>query len=92
MARPKGSGRGLVAVSVRLEPEVHDALQEWCAERELSEAEGLRWLVRFALEKGQALDEKSPEDEGYAAGLRAGRADFHRVLNETWAKINKRGA
>lgn len=93
MARPKGSGRGLVLVGLRLEPEVYDALQEWRAERgdDLSEAEALRWLVRFALEKGQALDKKSPEDEGYAAGLRQGRADWHRVINETWEKINKGG-
>lgn len=87
MARPKGSGRGLVMIGVRLEPEVYAALQEWQADHEVTEAEAVRWLIRFALEKGQALDKKSPHDEGYAAGLRAGRADFHQALKEAWEKL-----
>lgn len=90
MARPKGSGRGLVAVSVRLEPEIAAALTEWRTQQpngELSEAEALRQLVRWALENVAGLDKRQPAEALRAEALRRARGDLHRALNQAWEKI-----
>jgi hypothetical protein len=83
-------------VGVRLEPEVYQAVEEWRMDRPdpetndvMSQAEALRWLIRFALEKGGELDKRSPMEAGYTEGLRRGRADFHRAMKDAWDRLNR---
>ena len=93
--RPKGSGRGLIVASCRLEPETYQALEEWRLDQldenqePMPQAEAMRRLVRWALEQRGGLAKLSPLDAGYQQGLRNGRADFHKALDRAWAEVTK---
>jgi len=85
MGRPKGSGRGLVPITIRVEPEVYQALQEYSTRSELSLAEGARVALRAA------LLEQTPgdlADDGYNEGLRRGLAEartkIQAALEKEW--------
>jgi len=81
--RPKGSGRGLVTMGLRVEPELHTAMEEYAEANNMKVPEATRFLLRVALE----LDEVPTPDAGYLEGLRQGRADFHQALNAVWKKL-----
>lgn len=93
--RPKGSGLGLVLLNCRVEPDVYEAFEEWRSRQVnpatqivLSQAEAMRRLMRWALEQVGTVKELDQVEQGYAEGLRKGRADFHRALEEAWNKVN----
>ena len=82
--RPKGSGLGLVTMGLRIEPEIYDLLHQYAGAHHMTPASAARFLMRVALEQKET---PSP-DAGYLEGLRQGRGDFHRVLNEVWEKLS----
>ena len=88
MARPKGSGKGLVVVGLRIEPELYDAIQQIAAEQRSSVAEVGRGLLRQVLTDEQRLDAMPAKQAGYQDGLRRGRQDFHRAVNKAWADLD----
>lgn len=98
MARPKGSGQGLVNVGCRLEPDVYEAFEIWRKnqidpehEEPISQSEAMRLLLRWALEERELLERISVGAKGYMEGLRRGRADFHQALRDAWDKIEREG-
>lgn len=98
MARPKGSGQGMVVVPCRLPAATFQALEQWrlahsaAAGEEITQSQAMRLLISTALEDAGIADAASPTERGYQEGLTRGRARWHRGMKELWAKINNEGA
>jgi hypothetical protein len=83
-----------VLLNCRVEPDVYEGFEAW-RERQvdrttgqpLSQAEAVRRLLRWSLEQVGTVKELDDVTKGYLEGVRRGRADFHKVLEETWEKL-----
>lgn len=82
MGRPKGSGRGLVLLGVKMEPPVYQAVQAYAAEHDLTLSEAGRELLRLALTSKGILQQahRNLRDTGYNEGLRQGLHDVHAAI------------
>lgn len=85
-------------LNCRVDPDVYEGFEAWreqqidpTTRRPLTQAEAVRRLLRWALEQVGTVKELSEPQKGYAEGVRRGRADFHRALEEAWAKLRGEG-
>jgi hypothetical protein len=83
-----------VLLNCRVDPDVYEGFEAWRArqvdpetQESLTQAKAVRRLMRWALEQVGTVEELDDVSEGYAEGMRRGRADFHRVLEQTWKKL-----
>ena len=89
MGRPKGSGRGLVAYPLRVEPETYLALQAYAKDRGLALSEAGREVLRAALEADDVLDQSKAEDRGFNEGIRRGLQQVKVAVQEAVADLWK---
>lgn len=89
MGRPKGSGRGLVLVNTRIEPDVLKALDTWASHQGLSQAEAVRRLLDGALQHEGVLKSISPAQRERKEALIRARAELHQALNIAWDEVTK---
>lgn len=92
--RPKGSGRGLVLLNVRLDPDVYQGFEEWRSRQidpttrePFTQAESARRLFRWALEQVGTVKELDQVSKGFVEGMRRGKRNWERAAEEAWAKL-----
>lgn len=90
MGRLKGSGRGLVPLTLRVDVETYQALQEYGQTHDQSLAEAGRTVLRQALEASEDLEALPPEDAGYNEGLRRGLHDLRVAIHGATTKLWRR--
>lgn len=86
MGRPKGSGKGLVSMTIRVDPDVYQALLARSQEGEKGLGAALRRVLRQVFEQDGSIDAISQETSGYRDGLRRASHDVKAALAALWEK------
>lgn len=85
MARPR---QDLEVVTIKVPPEVREALRAFAEAQQLTVSEAGRKLLRVALEgEGANLVARDLADEGYQDGRRQGLRAFHEALADLTNKF-----
>lgn len=77
MGRPKGTGRGLVKITVRVEPETYQRMVQLAKDQGVAEAEGIRIALNAALDQDFDF-----EKGGYNDGLRRAQQEARAAITE----------